>query len=1197
MAVVDRISDADWLVVWKKQSDARVGRASRLEDGAVRADCRGCNGATRLLLPLGAALDRAATLQLGIGLRVEKVSPARPVEWVALLRGPDPADLTLVKKLESLPVMGAQGRDWSWTLAANDLAEAEGELYLAVQCAPRSQAVMVSGSLRQELPAPPEPVAPAPPPAPPPKAEAAEAGGPGPASRRRVRALPGGASLVFRTAGDAQACKITTEDETRGVLRLDPSACAQDLRLILPVPRPDGPPPPEGLGWPLGIRMDAAELGSKDKRSLLWLALTQGASPVSLELHRMVAKRIRAPGTLGPLAWDAALDPRVPPEAAIYLTLQIAGGGSPVLVTIPEFGPGTRHGQWSPATGGSLQGRVSAGEDTPGMVLHRAGRLVPVTPRAKALPEGGTQLTLGAAALDAALREAGWADGQPFEALLLAGDTLLDRQSVTITAREEEGALEEATPARIRGWAGIKGQPELGAEVELLVNGLPYAAFSTSPPGRLFETRLLLGTRAEGERIELRGRNAGQLLGEARLLTGLPRRMSDPAAALRATIALREHPPRVTVLLPLSDADAAAEATLAALAAQMPGWARILLLDRGCTRPALTALLAGHEVLRVAGGLADVFNQGIAAAGTDDVVLLAPGTRPGPRWLHRLRFAALATDRPASIGALNTGCDALWPRPDAARLLAQQAGGLRPEVPVMGGPCLYLRRAALDAVGGFDAESFPEGSGWQVDWAMRARYLGFTHHVEEGCLVGPSQPEALTPEAEALLGHRYAELPRLRAALAETPAWRGVTHRLAQLTQDAPAPARPRCLFVISTRTGGTPQTNQDLMRALQPGHETLLLHCDGRVMTLSRITAASEAVLASHTLAEPIGVLNHRSAEYDAVVADWLQGEAVELLHVRHMAWHSLGLIERARALGIAVVVSFHDFYTVCPTVKLLDPQMTPCGGVCTVGEGDCRAELWPRETVPPLRDRWVHNWRAMMGPVLAQADAFVTTSTSARETILRAFPALAEKPFEVIRHGRDFAHLDRPPPAPPGRAEPLRLLVLGNISRAKGAELLRDLAALDTAERLEIHVAGEIDSRLKPARIFLHGPYERDSVLRVIEEVKPHLGAVLSLWPETYSHTLTELWSAGVPVLGFDLGAVGERIRETGGGWLLQDTTPEAVYQALRRIAADTEGHAARSAAVEAWRQGEGRRHGTGAMAASYAALYARLGVAANP
>ncbi|MEI6162396.1 MAG: hypothetical protein WCP77_21395, partial [Roseococcus sp.] len=72
---------------------------------------------------------------------------------------------------------------------------------------------------------------------------------------------------------------------------------------------------------------------------------------------------------------------------------------------------------------------------------------------------------------------------------------------------------------------------------------------------------------------------------------------------------------------------------------------------------------------------------------------------------------------------------------------------------------------------------------------------------------------------------------------------------------------------------------------------------------------------------------------------------------------------------------------------------------------------------------------------------------------------------------------------------------------------------------------------------------------------------------------------------------GAVGERIRESGGGWLLEDSAPEAVHQALRRIAADTEGYQARAAAVEAWRQAEGRQHGTAAMAARYAALYAEL------
>ena len=116
MAVVDRISPSDWLVVWKKQSDARVGRAVAEPEGGVRADCRGCNGTTRLLLPLsaeGGLAGRRGKLLVGLQLRVDKVSPARPVEWVALLSGPTPDDLNFVKKLESLPVMGAKGRSWS----------------------------------------------------------------------------------------------------------------------------------------------------------------------------------------------------------------------------------------------------------------------------------------------------------------------------------------------------------------------------------------------------------------------------------------------------------------------------------------------------------------------------------------------------------------------------------------------------------------------------------------------------------------------------------------------------------------------------------------------------------------------------------------------------------------------------------------------------------------------------------------------------------------------------------------------------------------------------------------------------------------------------------------------------------------------------------------------------------------------------
>ena len=60
----------------------------------------------------------------------------------------------------------------------------------------------------------------------------------------------------------------------------------------------------------------------------------------------------------------------------------------------------------------------------------------------------------------------------------------------------------------------------------------------------------------------------------------------------------------------------------------------------------------------------------------------------------------------------------------------------------------------------------------------------------------------------------------------------------------------------------------------------------------------------------------------------------------------------------------------------------------------------------------------------------------------------------------------------------------------------------------------------------------------------LSPDIGLVLSIWPETYCHTLSEL-GCKVPVIGTNLGAVGDRLRKCGGGWVINPT-----YGALKFI-----------------------------------------------
>jgi hypothetical protein len=182
----------------------------------------------------------------------------------------------------------------------------------------------------------------------------------------------------------------------------------------------------------------------------------------------------------------------------------------------------------------------------------------------------------------------------------------------------------------------------------------------------------------------------------------------------------------------------------------------------------------------------------------------------------------------------------------------------------------------------------------------------------------------------------------------------------------------------------------------------------------------------------------------------------------------------------------------------------------------------------------------------------------------------------------------------AEPTLEEPLRVLVPGNISAAKGGALIASIAELDTDRDIEFHVLGAVDATLREPRpgVVLHGRYERDGFADHVRAIEPHLGAVLSIWPETYCHTLTECWAAGLPVLGTRLGAVAERIGEHGGGWLVaHDADPAEILALLQALKRDAAKLRAQRDAVRAWQAQTGRHHDAAAMATAYDLLYRGL------
>lgn len=827
----------------------------------------------------------------------------------------------------------------------------------------------------------------------------------------------------------------------------------------------------------------------------------------------------------------------------------------------------------------------------------------------------------------------------PLDVVLTSSGRELHRSLIQY-APDTRGRLERIDAGRARGWAVDATTPDRPVRLEFWVDGARYhevlaqaprgdlAARGISDNGGGFVVGLPLGASDMAASVPIAIRRLGvvAVLGQADLpTTALPR------AARDSRLLLAQLPQRgadiaagIAIVVPIfnarDDVEKCIEAVLRVTA--VPA-CRLLLIDDASTDPAIGVLLdrydgrPGVEVHRngVNRGYTATVNRGCLLAGDADVVLLNSDTEVSTGWLESLRIAAYHHRRVATVTALSNNAGAFsvpeigvdnrlpdgWSVDDVARAARQASLGLYPSVPTGNGFCLYIRRDALRCVGGFDEQAFPRGYGEENDFCMRAERAGYLNLVDDRSYVYHrrsasfgDQKQSLYESGRQVVEARYPEYQKRVGVFHNDPSFLSLRWRMRrELSRHRAAQTRPRprLLFVISTQTGGTPQTNRDLMEALADRYDPWLLRCDSQVMELSRLVGGELRRVESHGLRQRLSISLHRADDYDDQLADWLVRHAIELVHVRHIAWHGLGLTQVCRLLQIPVVFSFHDFYTVCPTIKLLDAQGRHCAGRCTDAVADCSAELWPASSVPPLKGRFIHRWREMMQAMLADVDACVTTSPAAREQLLSIYPPLAQRPFKVIAHGRSFDRFDALAAAQ-RRGEPLRVLVPGNISLAKGAQLIADVAQRLPAGQLEFHLLG--DPGIVPAgpNVVLHGKYQRGDFHDKVAAIGPHIGAVLSIWPETYCHTLTEMWACGLPVAAFDIGAVGERIAAHGGGWLLPlGLDADALAARLLALKAGIADRRRRIAEVIAWQAGEGRERSVSAMAADYEALYGEV------
>ena len=316
-------------------------------------------------------------------------------------------------------------------------------------------------------------------------------------------------------------------------------------------------------------------------------------------------------------------------------------------------------------------------------------------------------------------------------------------------------------------------------------------------------------------------------------------------------------------------------------------------------------------------------------------------------------------------------------------------------------------------------------------------------------------------------------------------------------------------------------------------------------------------------TFREPIAAVATHHAEYASALHEVIEAEGIGGLIVSSLIGHSLD----ALSTGLPTLVVSHDYFPYCPAINLyFDEVCETCDAprLERCAEGNRRFDPFAgfsADMRKAARERFVEL-------ALQPGVTLVAPTESVVRNLRRLEPRFERASFATVPHGAGTALM----PARSGPADPagrLRIVVLGQLSAAKGVDLLRQamprITRFADVTLLGAGALGDLFDGMPHVRVVRR--YEREDLPTHLRHLDPHLGLLPSIVSETFSYALSELFMLGVPVVATRLGAFDDRIQEGRNGWLFAPDA-DALVTLLQRLDGDRESIARATEQLRLWR-----------------------------
>ncbi|WP_419419959.1 rhamnan synthesis F family protein [Legionella sp. D16C41] len=260
--------------------------------------------------------------------------------------------------------------------------------------------------------------------------------------------------------------------------------------------------------------------------------------------------------------------------------------------------------------------------------------------------------------------------------------------------------------------------------------------------------------------------------------------------------------------------------------------------------------------------------------------------------------------------------------------------------------------------------------------------------------------------------------------------------------------------------------------------------------------------------------------------------------------------IIALTKKINAPIEIKMHDYFTLCPSPHLVNmsgqycevPQDATICSQCLKGNLSWYPAWYPRKEQP----KDIINWRQPFLDLLAAASILTFFDQASVDIFRRAFHIESQK-IRIVPHEIDYFVWNKPI----ALEGPLHIGILGTLNSIKGSSIVQELGHYISTNHLSTKITVVGPSVELLPEITIYGPYEPNQLPSIIEKNKINVVLVPSIVPETFGYTISEAIKMKLPIVAFDLGAQGNRVKHYKWGKVIPlGSSAETILQAAETV-----------------------------------------------